>query len=218
MKVSVFRFVLFPLVKVSVFRFVLFPLDNLGLSVVDEGYYAGDNKGVGSIHWTPCVKKKPKLRSDLIAVLSEILDSAYGSQPWYKRLKAICERIRYMHIPNEDCPRVVPDLPVSGLWLSQCPNQENAHCDDNTVGATFLFTTSVTTGADLQMLTESGRIMKQKVTRGSIMAGRWSQFTHTNEAVKRPISLGGRNVWTLYLDYRVFYYPYWVIQPKGFRK
>ena len=190
---------------------------NLGLSIVTGGGYAGGGEGIGSIHWTPSVKRDPKLRSDLVEVLSEILEKAFGALSWYKRLKLICDKIRSTRTPNKDCPRVIPNIPVTGLWFSMCPNGENAHCDDNTVGATFLITTSVTKGADLQMLPEAGTLMDQKVSRGTIMAGKWSQFPHTNKAVKKPISLGERNVWTLYLDYRVFYYGYQVVQPKGFR-
>jgi hypothetical protein len=38
---------------------------------------------------------------------------------------------------HDERPKNLTGLPLTGIWLTQKPNEGNVHCDRNVVGATF---------------------------------------------------------------------------------
>jgi hypothetical protein len=64
--------------------------------------------------------------------------------------------------------RTLTGLPLTGIWLTQKPNEGNVHCDRNVVGATFLLTTSDVTGSTLCLSTPTGKLAKYDLKPGAI--------------------------------------------------
>jgi hypothetical protein len=186
---------------------------NLGYSIVSGGTHAGKSKNVsGSIHWCKTMKARPELRAELGSVFAEILENAFGSDPWYRRLKQIAENVR-----REENGRFLDGMPLSAWWWTRFPKKENVHCDRNVVGATFLLTTATVHGATFVGMNPNGKTMRHRLKAGTIMGGTWAQHAHCNSP-SSEIVLAQRTTWTLYLDKRVFSKKYIVTEPNGFRK
>jgi hypothetical protein len=173
---------------------------NVGLSIVSGGIYANHSKKVsGSIHTASLVKNRPELEVRIVKCFKKILGALYGDQGWYKRLLRITTQLN-QHT-NER--RTIPGLPLSGLWLTERPNQDKVHCDSNVVGAAFLLTSSDVKGSTLCLSSPTGKIVMHDLKPGEILAGSWSNYGHCNMKVdEHPGNY--RTSWTLYLDGRVF--------------
>jgi hypothetical protein len=144
--------------------------NNVGISIVTGGTHGNMIKGIsGSIHQACVVKGRPKLRKRILECFKEILDGIYGDQAWYKRLLRITTQLNKE--TNES--RTIPGLPLSGLWLSEKPNEESVHCDKNVVGATFLLTSSDVEGSTLCLSTpqEHWQSMISNLALSSLAAG-----------------------------------------------
>ena len=186
---------------------------NLGLSVA-PGYPHGNlEKGIsGSIQWSKALKDKPALRAELGLIFRDILERAFGSDPWYCRLKAIAEKVR-----REEAGRVLDDMPLSAWWWTRFPKTENIHCDRNVVGATFLLTTATVKGSTFVGLNPKGKTMRHHLKAGTIMGGKWAQYAHCNSPSGEGMA-AQRTTWTLYLDKNAFSKHYIVAESKGFVK
>jgi hypothetical protein len=68
-------------------------------------------------------------------------------------------------------PKNLTGLPLTGIWLTQKPNEGNVHCDRNVV-ATFLLTTSDVTGSTLCLSTPTGKLAKYDLKPGAILVVR----------------------------------------------
>jgi len=181
---------------------------NLGIALVSGGVHASQEKSIsGSIHRSRFAKEQPIIYGRLYEVFRSILEHSFGHCAWYRRMVALTEKLA--KDTNGEL-RTIPGLPISGLWLTCNPKPENKHCDRNVVGATFLITTKYVQGSTLCLTTPNGKIVKRRINPGTIMAGRWAENVHYNEAPAKDSASGTRKrtSWTLYLDYRVFFQTY----------
>jgi hypothetical protein len=181
----------------------------VGISVVAGGEYG---KGVsGSIHSAASpVKDRPELRRRITECFKKILGALYGKAGWYKRLLLITTQLN-CHT-NER--RTIPGLPLSGLLLTENPNEESIHCDRNVVGATFLLTTSDVTPT-LCLSSPTQKLAKYDLKPGTILAGSWANYAHCKSKVDEVDEHPGnsRTSWRLYLDERVFCTKYKYMDP-----
>jgi hypothetical protein len=74
-----------------------------------------------------------------------ILEEAFGSCLWYKRLLRLTAKIN----SESGYERTLPGLPLTGMWFNVVPKQEGVHCDPNAVGASFVLSTYEGDGAVL---------------------------------------------------------------------
>jgi hypothetical protein len=187
---------------------------NVGISILTGGHFSDANKGIsGSLHSADVVKGRPALRKRIVDLFTEILEESYGDQAWYKRLLCLTTKL------NEETgeSRTIPGLPLSGLWLTEKPNEERVHCDTNVVGATFLLTTSDVDGSTLCLSSPTGQLGKYNLKPGVILAGGWANYSHCNSKVdERPGNF--RTSWTLYLDGRAFSKRWVYVQPQGYKQ
>jgi hypothetical protein len=187
---------------------------NVGISVVTGGHFGDGGKGIsGSLHTADVVKGRPDLRKRIADLFTEILEELYGGQAWYKRLLCLTTKL------NEETgeSRTIPGLPLTGLWLTEKPNEERVHIDTNVVGATFLLTTGVVEGSTLCLSDPKGQLGKYHLKPGVILGGGWANYSHCNSKVdERPGNF--RTSWTLYLDGRAFSKRWVYVHPQGYKQ
>jgi hypothetical protein len=182
---------------------------NLGLSVAPGGSHGKGRSG--SIQFAKIVKSRPDLRRRIYLALSAALNKTFGSKLWYRRMMKLATRL------NEDSgeQRTIPGLPATGIWYARHCRKEAVHCDENVVGATFLFTTQSFEGGLLGLLSPSGKLVTHCLKAGEILAGKWAENPHCNLGVT-DATVNERTSWTIYFDRRVFSNKYAYIEPVGF--
>jgi hypothetical protein len=172
---------------------------NLGNSIVNGGGKLSTVDAVsGTMQPGKFTKKHPDLVEEFWSAVERKLDEVFGSLPWYRRLKDIARRIN----EEEGAERCIRGLPLSAAWLSIDPSDPKPHCDTDTVGAVFSFTTSTEAGAPLLMLNKNGNMKSIRLERGKIMAGTWAQYAHNVGSLRGEGDTSGRMTWILYLDKR----------------
>ena len=99
---------------------------------------------------------------------------AFGHQKWFKTY--------VMQMQNIADERFIKGrrIPVSGVWWTKDSKPENTHTDWNTFGPTFALTAEEYEGGDLFVGTPNDHGRKIRMTRGKIVAGRWSERSHGN--------------------------------------
>jgi hypothetical protein len=175
---------------------------NLGISFVGGGRHSSVRAGYsGSMHCAQFVKQRPELRRRILQCLQDILYSAFGKRPWFKRLCSIGELLDKEEGRKSGQRRTVPGLPITGVWLARYPKERVVHVDEDVVGVSFVFTTRHYKGSSLCVLSRDGKVVDHLLVPGEILAGTWTNDAHCNVNVHEH---EGRTSWTLYLDARSF--------------
>ncbi len=145
-------------------------------------------------------------------LFQRILEEAFGSCLWYKRLLHLTAKIN----SESGYERTLPGLPLTGMWFNVVPKQEAVHCDRNVVGATFVLSTYQGNRAVLVLSTTSPKtVAKIQINPPMILAGKWANYAHCNTNVSIEAE-SKRKSWTLYLDKRAFSTRYAYNVPNGF--
>ncbi len=186
---------------------------NCGISFSAGGTLSNKESGIsGTVQWSAFVKKRPDLRRRLCNLFQRILEEAFGSCLWYKRLLHLTAKIN----SESGYERTLPGLPLTGMWFNIVPKQEAVHCDRNVVGATFVLSTYQGNGAVLVLSTTSPKtVAKIQINPPMILAGKWANYAHCNTNVSIEAE-SKRKSWTLYLDKRAFSTRYAYNVPNGF--
>ena len=140
------------------------------------------------------------LHHEVLDMLSQVINDAFGTSPWYKKL---------MHdlsdIPKD---RLLPGIPCSGAWFSSNPQPHNWHVDTNTVAAVFAFCLETVEGGEVRVMMPHQTI-DVHLKQGVVLGGTWAQYPHCNQ----PIAAGAkRHSFVAYLDHRVLNNKYWTRQ------
>jgi len=175
----------------------------------------------------------PDLYNSLIETLGAAIQEAYGKQPWFKRMKALCRNLRQQ--TGQD--RTFPNMPVSTIRrLSHVrdgpPIQIEARDDPHCVGPGFVIATYPNENNEFEMIclatdnnndnnnnnnnaatgetnTNRTRTVVHAPKPSTVHAGAWDSdppsFRFRSEAQSQSQSQSQvPNFWVLYLDGRVF--------------
>ncbi len=185
---------------------------NCGMSFSGGGTLSNKDSGIsGTVQWSGFIKRRPDLRKRLCNLFKIILEEAFGSCLWYKRLLRLTAKIN----SESGYERTLPGLPLTGMWFNVVPKQEAVHCDRNVVGATFVLSTYEGDGAVLVLSTTSQKnVAKIQINPPMILAGKWANYAHCNTNVS-IVTESKRKSWTLYLDKRAFSTRYSYNVPNG---
>jgi hypothetical protein len=172
---------------------------NLGLTVAPGGIYGSRAKGIsGSIHRNPHLKRHPKLQEEVIELVIDIILEYYSGESWFIELMRCLG-----DIPDKAFLPGSRRAPVSAIWWSHSPEAFHVHCDNNSLGAIFIFAAVAAPGCELVIDRPFGdgyQITKRHLSEGKIIGGSWGQYSHCNLPVLD--STIPRRSFVVYLDYR----------------
>ena len=179
----------------------------LGMSVVSGG------RGSNTIQWGAFMKNRPHLRKRMCGVLRDMMEDTFGGCWWYRRLLELVQKLNLQS--RED--RTLPGIPCTGIWYTTLTKNEGIHCDNNVVGATFLFSTQRVQGGTVNLQQPSGNYASRKLETSWCLAGRWAENAHCNTEVDDKTALRRRSL-VLYLDRAAFTAAYKLRKPVGFQE
>jgi hypothetical protein len=106
-------------------------------------------------------------------MFQEDTNASYGKQGWYK------SSFLHQTQPWYERPKNLNWLPLTGIWLTQKPNEGNVHCDRNVVGATLCWLQ-----ATLQVPRFVYRRLQENwqntISNLGIIGGSWASYSHCN--------------------------------------
>jgi hypothetical protein len=167
---------------------------SLSHTVVSGGQYANKRNDIsGSVHLNSNLKTARALQEEVNEVITEIVENSFGPQPWYMLLKFLLK-----DIPADRFIGTASTLPCSHIWWTRDPKSFHVHCDNNTIGAAFIFCANTVEGGSLVIQTPDGSKHTKHLKAGEILGGSWAQYAHCNEPTEYQ-----RRSFVVYLDYRV---------------
>lgn len=151
-------------------------------------------KGSGPINRSPFWKKYKleHIEKEFLDLVSDVINEAFARSEWYQVLK---EKLSL--IPDNRFIKGAK-VPISNIWWTRCPSENNIHTDGNVVGAVFIFCTKRYEGGDLIVGTPAKYGHVISLEPGKIVGGRFSEYSHGTTPAEQA-----RHSLVCYLDFRM---------------
>lgn len=154
----------------------------------------------GSVYWGDLFTERAQLRLQIeyIRAIRDVIVSAFGHDNWFIELNQFLRN----HSNQFFADRLLPDLPITHLWLSTRCTPNNIHKDERNAFIAFLMVPFTVAGGELVITDPDVKVHRAiHMKKGMVLAGRCFQCNHYNLALSEEGAY--RESVAGYFDYRI---------------